>query len=328
MPTSERTSNTDISPHVTVCIPTRDRGESIARTIRSVLASTYTDFDVVIVDQSATDTTQLAIQHEVSGDSHVTYIRSDTIGSSRARNICLEHARGPLVLFTDDDCEVSQAWIERIVRYFLRFPDVGQINGSVVPGPHDPQLGFIPTYQVSTLVRICGPRNKRRAGGISANVAYRREVLQAVGPFDEVLCAGGELYTYEDGDMTYRMLKAGYAVLNVPDAMVIHFGFRNWEQGRVMMRRVGVGIGAACMKHLRLMDADILPTLVYEWMRCISWNRLLRLQKRTGVARFLGFAVGLVVSFRYTTDARTRTYCPSVGLPATNAGSQELLEAR
>jgi len=108
--------------------------------------------------------------------------------------------------------------------------------------------------------------------------------------------------------MTYRVLRAGYAVLNVPDATVVHHGFRDWSEGQGMMRKVGIAIGAGCMKHLRLGDLVIVPTLVYEWVRCISWKRLFLLQKRSGVARFLSFGCGMVKSFQYPIDRRWHVY--------------------
>ncbi len=294
--------------HATVCIPTRDRGESIIQTLRSIAASTYQDFDVVVVDQSANDATEDAVRQFMRDNCRVRYVRSQTTGASSARNVAVRHATGPIVAFTDDDCEVALAWLELIVKSFGEEPTVGQICGAVLCGPHDPQKGFIPDYAISTVRRISSPWLKWRAGGILANMAFRLEVLHAVGPFDEVLSPGSPLFNYEDGDMTYRVLKAGYTVLNLPQAYVVHHGFRTWQQGQILMRRVGVAIGAGCMKHVRLVDPAILPTFIYEWARCISWKRVLRLQPHTGIARFACYGAGLVMSFHYGVDRKWRVY--------------------
>lgn len=294
--------------HVTVCICTRDRGKSIVDTLRSVLRSRYQDVDIVVVDQSLDDATEQSARAFIKEDPRITYIRSSSIGLSRARNTCLEHARGPLIAFTDDDCEVSSEWLDLIVANFDKHTDVGQICGAVLAGQHDSSLGFIPDYPITVRQRIDSPWQKWRDGGIGANMSFRLSVLQAVGPFDEALGAGEALYTCEDGDMTYRVLRAGYALLELPDAYVIHHGFRTWEQGRVMIRRVGVGVAAAYIKHLRLHDLAVLPTLLIEWWRCISWKRLLLLQRHSGLGRFLGYTRGLVISFRYEIDPQRRIY--------------------
>ena len=293
--------------HVTVCIATRNRGSSIADTLRSLSASQYRDFDIVIVDQSADDATEQAVRHCADG-LPVKYIRSASAGLSRARNLCIEHARGPIVSFTDDDCEVGEDWMERIVESFRDHPDVAEICGSVLAGPHDQRLGFIPTYPITARKRVNSPWAKWREGGIGANMSFRLDVLRVVGAFDEVLGAGGPLYTCEDGDMTYRVLRAGYCVLQLPEAYVIHHGKRDWNEGQVMMYRVGVGVAAAYMKHLRLLDLAAVPLLLIEWARCISWKRLFLLQPHVGLRRFLGYGQGLGVSFRYSIDRQSRTY--------------------
>jgi GT2 family glycosyltransferase len=312
--------------HVTVCIATRNRGSSIADTLRSLGASQYRDFDIVIVDQSVDDATEQAVRLYADG-LPITYVRSASVGLSRARNLCIEHAHGPIVSFTDDDCEVGEDWMERIVESFRDYPDVAEICGSVLPGPHDQSLGFIPTYPITARRRVNSPWTKWREGGIGANMSFRLDVLRVVGAFDEVLGAGGPLYTCEDGDMTYRVLRAGYCVLQLPEAYVIHHGKRDWKEGQVMMYRVGVGVAAAYMKHLRLLDLAAVPLLLIEWARCISWKRLFLLQPHAGLRRFLGYARGLGVSFRYSIDRQSRTYkLPQDRDMAHSRGAMRLVE--
>jgi hypothetical protein len=62
------------------------------------------------------------------------------------------------------------------------------------------------------------------------------------------------------------------------------------------------------MKHVRLGDLAVLPTLLHGWAACISWRRLLTLRRGSGLGCFLGFAQGLTTSFRHRVDAHGRTY--------------------
>lgn len=297
--------------HITVCICTRNRGDSISATLRSIAVSAYHDFDVIVVDQSEDGDTERAVQATVSGDQRFRYIRSVSHGLSVARNLAVDSARGPILAFTDDDCEVAEDWLPAIAQHFRDQHDVGQVCGIVQPAPYDTSEGFIPASGFRTRMRINSPWLKWREKGIGANMSFRLDTLRQVGPFDEILGAGGSLYTCEDADMTYRVLRAGFAVLNVTDAVVLHYGFRNWTQGRVMMRNTGTGVGATYTKHLRLGDVAVLPTLLIEWMRCISWGRLATFQKRTGLGRFLGYTKGIALSFRYPIDAHNRVYIRS-----------------
>lgn len=296
--------------HVTVCICTRDRGDGIVGAVRSVLASSYSDFDVIVVDQSVSGETEAAMSRIVTDSARCRYLRSQTRGSSAAHNVAVSHAAGPILAFTDDDCVVAPDWLETLVRYFASEPRVGAIFGVVDAGAHDRSAGFIPTCAVPRARRVSSPWMKWREHGIGANMALRAEALAAAGPFDEMLGSGGTLYASLDRDMAYRILRAGYTVMDVPDARVVHFGFRTWAQGRPMMRRVGVGIGATYMKHLLLGDTAVLPTLFVEWFRCVRWRRALTLRSRCGVACALGYLHGIALSFVYPRDRATRTYIP------------------
>jgi GT2 family glycosyltransferase len=294
--------------HVTVCVCTRNRGDSVVTTLRSILACNYADFDVVVVDQSLADDTETAVREIEAAAGRITYVRSASRGSSAAHNIAIAYASGPLLAFTDDDCAVAVDWLTRLVDYFRTYPEAGLICGPVYPAPHDQTAGFIPTAEFPRLKTIVSPWTNWRERGIGANMALRRKTLEEVGPFDEALGTGGPLYASLDRDMTYRVLRAGYTVLDVPDAAVTHYGFRTWQEGRLMMRRVGIGIGATYMKHLLLGDLAVLPTLLIVWVRCIHWRRALLLRPHSGIACFLYYALGMALSLRYPKDPRTRTY--------------------
>jgi hypothetical protein len=155
---------------------------------------------------------------------------------------------------------------------------------------------------------ISSPFAKWREGGVGANMAFRRAALETAGLFDELLGSGAQLSSCEDGDMAYRILRSGYAILNVPDAYVIHHGFRAWGEGALLMRKTGQAVAAAYFKHLRAGDIAILPTLLIEGWRTISWSRLIRLKRQSGLGRFMGYLSGICVSFRYSVDKPRRLY--------------------
>jgi GT2 family glycosyltransferase len=302
--------------HVTICVPTCERGNSIVGTLRSLLASTYADWDAVIVDQSRATTTGQAVRALIGDDPRFRYLRSTSLGSSAARNLALAQARGPLVAFTDDDCEVLPDWLSRLVGYYQRYPETGLLYGAVLAGPHDPTAGFIPTCRISRVRRLQTAGLTWREQGIGANMAGPLAVLRALGGFDALLGSGAPLRANLDGDLTLRVLKAGYVVLHVPEAVVLHHGFRSWQQGQQLMRGVGIGVGATYMKHVRRGDPGAVSTFLLEWLRCISWARLLLLRSRAGLGCFLGYGIGAVLSFRYPIDPRTCLYRSS---PTRNA---------
>jgi glycosyltransferase involved in cell wall biosynthesis len=297
--------------HVTVCLPTRNRGANITATLESLARLDHPDFDVVVVDQSTDTLTRRAYDVTVGSDPRFSYRATDTVGLSVALNTAVAMATGSIIAKTDDDCEVPPDWLTGIERHFADHPTAAMICGGVSAGEHDKTAGSIPAFIPARVELFTSPWRKYRARGIGANIAFRAAALQSVGRFDEVLGAGGPLKSCEDGDMAYRMLRCGFGVLDVPEPSVVHNGFRTWSQGRALGRDALMSCGATCMKHLRLWDMAIVPTLIFLWFRrTINWSNLIRLRRPNGIALFYEFGRGMYLSFRFSIDGRTRTYVP------------------
>jgi glycosyltransferase involved in cell wall biosynthesis len=315
--------------HVTVCVPTRDRKASLVRTLRALARLDYPDFDVIVVDQTAAiaddpaDASETILADLLACDARFTYIRSRTTGTSAARNLAIARARGQIVAFTDDDCEPASDWLRQIVAHFHTHPDVGLICGDVRPAPHDRTTSYVLTASVGRPRRIASPWLKWRDVGIGANMAFRREVLRVVGPYDELLCPGSALHSGQDRDITYRVLRAGYVVLDTPAVWVLHHGIRSLALSRARMHRTALGLGAAWMKYLRIGDVAVLPTLLHDWVGWINWGRLVRLRRGCGVSNCVWFAWGLLASFRHEIDPRRRVYTTSVGSGMTGTRAAE-----
>jgi GT2 family glycosyltransferase len=294
--------------HITVCICTRDRGASVAVTLGSLAASLYDDFDVVVVDQSTSEDTADAVASATIGDPRFSYLHTTSVGLCAARNIAIEHATGPLLAFTDDDCEVSVDWLRLLAQHFSEQPRVGQICGAVFAGSHDPTQGYVPNFSIQEPFLVSSPWMKWRCKGMGANMAFRLDALRKVGPFDEMLGPGAAMYMADDYDITYRMLRAGYPVLCVPDAFVIHHGFREWADASILKRRSGFATAAAHMKQVRSGDIAIVPTLIYDWLHVVSWPRLLFMQRHSGVGYAWWYVKGAIASWRYPVNRRNRLY--------------------
>src|SRR4029079_12902918 len=100
---------------------------------------------------------------------------------------------------------------------------------------------------------------KGRAGGVGAGKPVGRRDGLSIGGFDEQLGPGGRLRSGEDRALAGRAPAAGWWVLHIPDAFVVHHGFRTWIQGRSLTRRDWYGIGAAYAKQLKCWNLAIIP---------------------------------------------------------------------
>lgn len=133
------------SPFFSVIIPAYNRAPTIGRAIRSCLRQSFTDFEVIVVDDGSQDGTAEAVA--LCGDPRVSCIRQENRGASAARNRGAAAARGAFVAFLDSDDEflecklevfhaaISQAGPEaaRIVWYSPLIFDRGQNNRMVKP---------------------------------------------------------------------------------------------------------------------------------------------------------------------------------------------------
>lgn len=90
------------APFFSVVVPTFNRSHCLGKTIESVLASTFQDFELLVVDDGSTDNTEALVAS--FGDSRVRYFFIENSGGpARPRNIGIAHSRGAWLCFLDSD---------------------------------------------------------------------------------------------------------------------------------------------------------------------------------------------------------------------------------
>jgi glycosyltransferase involved in cell wall biosynthesis len=239
---------------VTVLICTRNRGDAILTQIKGVLANSYADFDLLIVDQSTDSQTARAIG-TLESDPRLRYIHTDTQGLSTARNIGLAFSHNDLVLMTDDDCEVPPNWIAEMVAPFLCHPRVGVVFCDVIAGPHDPQAGFIPNSLSARPLLIEDLAHWQTCDGVNlgigAGMAIRRSAAEAINGFDTRFGPGGQFCNSDDLDFALRSSAANYQICRINHVSVTHHGFRTFEEGRRLMHKSMFSTGAVYGRLIR-----------------------------------------------------------------------------
>jgi glycosyltransferase involved in cell wall biosynthesis len=106
-----------VTPKVSVVIPVLNRPVAVRRAIDSVLAQTFQDFEIIVVDDGSTDETAAAVQACV--DPRITLTRHDRRrGGSAARNTGIRAGSAPYVAFLDSDDEWLPTKLERQLEVF------------------------------------------------------------------------------------------------------------------------------------------------------------------------------------------------------------------
>ncbi|HEX8159513.1 MAG TPA: glycosyltransferase family 2 protein [Solirubrobacteraceae bacterium] len=103
-------AQTAAPPMISVILNTYNRAALLSRAVKSVLAQTHDDFELVVADDGSTDRTP-AVVAEIN-DRRVRYVRQDNAGLSAARNFGVGSSLGRYVTFLDDDDEVLPGWLE------------------------------------------------------------------------------------------------------------------------------------------------------------------------------------------------------------------------
>jgi GT2 family glycosyltransferase len=262
------------------------------------------------VDQSTDALSRESLQ-QFSQDGRLRYIHSDRAGLSRSRNLGIELAQAELIAITDDDCVVSPEWLSELFRVCSRYPSVGLVFGQVLPIPHDTTQGFVPDHLLKQDFWGRRPLDKMKIRGIGACMAVRKEAWKQIGGFDDLLGAGSLLRSCEDGDMTLRMLLAGWHVLETSAFSVTHSGFRTYREGRLLTKRDWYGIAAAYTKYIRAWNLSGIIILFYEFFGVALFQFLVHvvLWKRPfGLLRITSFVEGVFASLRLPVDRHFYKY--------------------
>jgi cellulose synthase/poly-beta-1,6-N-acetylglucosamine synthase-like glycosyltransferase len=260
---------------------------------------------VLVIDQSGDGRTRDLVSE--IGDHDVVYVPTDTRGLSAARNVAVGRATGEVLAFTDDDCLADQGWLGALADEFSALPDVAVVCGRSLPLVETPLVASAASVRTDEERRLFnGPCSPWRVGN-GSNMAFRKDVLRKIGPFDERLGPGARLRGGEEADVIYRFLKGGHQLLYSPRPLVYHRQWRNAAQQLALSYDYGVGVGAFCAKYLRSGDVRVLRALggwTVATLRDIAGGVRLRQGGRVRAAtRFLrGLAMGVTRMMLLSTE--------------------------
>jgi cellulose synthase/poly-beta-1,6-N-acetylglucosamine synthase-like glycosyltransferase len=249
--------------HITVMIATLDRPDSLERALRSVLASDYPSFDVIVVDNAEHgELTPHMLTRRFAGDDTIQYVREPRTGLARAHNAGLKLVHAPLVAITDDDVIVDPSWLRHVADAFSSSPEVMCVTGMIRAAELvtdaqvwvEEHLGF--SKGDSRRSFDLGPNRPSdrlfpfTAGqlGSGANMSFRTAFLREIGGFDPALGAGSTAKGGDDLAAFYEVIVRGYRLVYEPAAVVYHHHHRTFEQLDRQVRGYGVGLGAFLTK--------------------------------------------------------------------------------
>jgi GT2 family glycosyltransferase len=216
---------------LTISIVNYNAGEYLIRCLSSLeKIRNELDFDVWVVDNASIDGSIDKAKKEFPQFNFV--INKENLGFGKAHNLVLKKAETPYVLTLNPDCEVLPKTLKFMVDYMDRNPSVGistskieKADGSLDIASHrgfpTPWASFLYFFLKNDKLYHLSDRPMDQIheidSGVGAFLLIRNSVLGKIGYFDE------DYFLYaEDIDLCFRVKKAGFKVMYVPDVKIIH----------------------------------------------------------------------------------------------------------
>lgn len=175
--------------------------------------------ELIIVDNGSTDQTAAVVHASHHSRFETIYRFEPKPGKSKAQNTALSVARGEVLLFTDDDVEPAETWIEKMSAPLLE-GRCEAVTGRIILAESLRRPWFTPMHKVWLAYIDELPESLPELVG--ASMAIRRSVFDTIGGFDENLGPGASGFG-EETLLWMQMKEAGMKILPVTDTHVVHY---------------------------------------------------------------------------------------------------------
>lgn len=238
-----------------IIIPTYNRKSLLEKCLQSIsnLDFPKNDYEVIVIDDGSTDGTREFLSN-LNRENWRFFLR-DHGGPAKARNYGVKNASGLYIAFTDDDCLVPKDWLLKLKEGLEKWPKACAVGG-YLEAPIE-----VLTKKIAAKLESFETREIYKAGsseylggfesptGGTNNIAYRREVFNSLGGFDEKFPEPAG----EDADLKFRVVGAGYKIGYLP-LKVTHLD--PYSFNTFIKRSVRSGIGSAYFEKKNLNKVD------------------------------------------------------------------------
>jgi glycosyltransferase involved in cell wall biosynthesis len=248
------------APLVTILVATYNRANYIAQAIESARAQTFTDWELIVLDDASTDATESIVRNLATADPRIVYVRhAQNKGIAGNRNAGLALARGTFVAVLDsDDAWTDVTKLARQITYLSEHPDCVAVGTQIsVIDENGAETGSISYETTDQGIRshLLG-RNQFA----QSSIVYRLSAVCAVGGYD------GSIIVNDDYDLWLRLGSQG-TFANLPDRMT---AYREHSGGITKTKRL-----VSAREHLSIIKkhgkqySNYLPALLKSYLRIV-----------------------------------------------------------
>lgn len=289
------------APQVSVIIPNWNGLRLLRPCLDSLRRQTFRDFEVIVVDNASSDGSAQALAEEYP-EVRVVALQQN-LGYAGGCNAGIRAAQGAILVMLNNDTEADPGWLQALVDGLARHPEAGSASSRLMIHSRPEILNAAgDLYRRNGLPdsrgvwQPYGPPYDQEAyvfGASGGAAAYRRELLERVGLFEERF-----FMWCEDVDLAWRAQRAGYRCIYLPDAVIYHHlsatgggALASYYVGRntlwVLARQYPAGL---LRRHMRAI-------LAAQWG--IAREALRAWRGAAARARLRGQLVGLLTCWRW-----------------------------
>jgi len=250
-------------PLVSVIICTYNREKYLPSALNSLKNQTVDKkkYEIIIVNNNSTDNTEEISKRFIkeNPELNIKYVVETQRGLSAARNRGIKESDGEIIIFIDDDAEVTPNYVEEAIKFFQTYDDVDAMGGKIIPKYEDGKEPEWMSIFLWGLVTKSDWGNKIRKYPYSkspygCSMALRKNVLYDVGLFNEQL-----IFRSEDKYIFYQLKRFKRKYIYNPNFIVFH----NISKERITkeaVKRISFSVGAG--EYDRIKHQSILKKFI------------------------------------------------------------------
>jgi glycosyltransferase involved in cell wall biosynthesis len=197
----------DKYPRVSIVLPTYDRADFIMQAIVSIQKQTYSNWELLVVDDGSTDNTESLVK-QIADDRIIFLKTKSRLGIIGTRNEGLRNATGQLIAFIDSDDLWDAAKLEKQVKALSQYPDAGfsLTGGYNFTRNNEPAEYFYKQREGVKYGDVFLSFFRSEVAATIPTLVFKRECLKALIEFDETM-------PLADMDFIFRLARAYKAII-------------------------------------------------------------------------------------------------------------------
>ena len=246
-------------PKVSIIIPTYNSARFIDRTIQSILDQTYTDWELILIDDCSPDNTRELLEMWQKKDSriHVIFLEKNSGGPAHPKNVAIKEARGIYIAYLDHDDVWLPRKLEKQIAILEKDPEIGLISCEAEMfdanrnSVHITQTSAVPDHGVFPEILF------QDFFTSNSSLVIPKKVIDALGARDE----NPKIGPSEDREYELRIAVAGYKFYVIHEVLFKYYLHANNTSSRLPTNAY---YAEACLKYLSQYEKYHLAYRLYE----------------------------------------------------------------